>query len=789
LPRLSSFIFSFLFTASIHFAVGQSMLSNIQGEVTNKKGEPVQAIVSIHELGKSVIAGIDGTFKFNGLQPGIYHLHVTHLGFKSISRNVQLSQDDLKLEFVMSESEILLESMTVEANPFKNGPLEQSQTILILDRELIQKNNGGTFANAIEKLPGIATINTGVGISKPVIRGMSFNRIMINDRGIKQEGQQWGADHGLEIDPFDVDRVEIVKGPASLVYGSDGMAGVINIAPAAFRQDNEIEANYAGLYRSNNDMLSHSFHIDGNQDDLVFRARFTAQDYSDYRVPANNFTYAGFLLPIFDNRLKNTAGSERHFSLTGGVQKKWGYSTLTVSGFNQQAGIFAGAVGIPNSYNLRHDGSHRDIDVPNQHNQHYKVIWNNNIQLGNHWMEVDLGYQRNQRKEFSFPHTQGVGPNSFNNLALSLNLDVLTANVRYNQQHGDNGQSVLGFNLQNSVNRHSGFEFLLPNFHSLQGGLFYFREVRLNQNLVWNGGVRADGALHDIEEHLQPIYVRLEPTGEFDQRNPDIYRTFFNVSGSTGLSWVWKEDFNVKFNLGSAYRIPTPIELASNGVHHGNFRHEVGNPDLLAERNYQADLNLAMSKRKVLFTLSPFFGYFDNYIYLAPAPRFSPLPGSSLLWEYRQNNAIFTGGELMSQIALFKNLNFSIGLEYVYNLNLDTRLPLPLTPPFSNLIGLEYKIPKLGKHFENLYFFVENRMVATQNRVDRNERTTEGYTLWEAGFGTQFKLKNTPIQLQFSGQNLTNAVYFNHLSRYRLLNLPEQGRNLSLSAIIPLTIR
>ena len=788
--QLLKYFLFFLLTIILSGSLSaQSPLFSLKGRVVDEQKQPLQAIISLHELGKSIVPNAEGFFEFRDLRPGNYHVHVTHVGFKSLSKTVTIGNGDFQLDVSLTESAILLASMTVEANPFKNEPLEQSQTILILDREFIQKNNGGTFANAIEKLPGISTINTGVGISKPVIRGMSFNRIMINDRGIKQEGQQWGADHGLEIDPFDVDRVEIIKGPASLIYGSDGMAGVINIAPAAFKQNGEIEGHYSGMYRSNNDMISHSVFVDGNQDDFVFRARFTAQDYSDYRVPAQNFVFAGFLLPIFENRLKNTAGSERHFSFTGGVQKKWGYSTLTVSGFNQQAGIFAGAVGIPNSYNLRHDGDHRNIDIPRQDNQHYKVIWNNNLQLGNYWMELDLGYQRNLRKEFSFPHTQGVSPNDFDNLALSLNLEVLTANLRLNQQHGENGQSILGFNLQHSLNQHSGFEFLLPNFQSVQGGIFYFREQRLSENLVWNGGIRADGAVHDIEEHLQPIYVRLQPTGEFDQRNPDINRNFLNMSGSTGLSWVFKEDLNVKFNLGSAYRIPTPIELASNGVHHGNFRHEVGNAELLAERSYQADLNIAISKKKLHVSVSPFFGYFDNYIYLAPAPRFSPLPGSSLLWEYKQNNAIFTGGEIMAQLALTKNLNLSFGAEYVYNVNLDTGLPLPLTPPFSTLTGLEYKVPKFSDRFQNLYLFIESRWAAAQNRVDRNERVTAGYQIWEAGLGWDLQVGQNTLQLQLSGQNLTNAVYFNHLSRYRLLNLPEQGRNISFSINIPIGIR
>ncbi|MCH7400324.1 TonB-dependent receptor [Belliella kenyensis] len=782
------YILGLIMLFTIHLSLAQTTLE-LKGKVYADTGDPLQAIVSIHELGKYTVADPEGNFSFVGLNEGIYHLHITHMGFRSYSKNVTMTQESPTLSVVLKSSEILMDAMTIEANPFKNGPLEQSQTILIVDREFLNKNNGGTFANSIEKLPGISTINTGVGISKPVIRGMSFNRILVNDRGIKQEGQQWGADHGLEIDPFDVDRVEIIKGPASLMYGSDGMAGVINISPSGFKQNNEIELNYSGFYRSNNDMYSNSLALDGNEGDFVFRGRFTTQDFADYKIPADRFSYAGFILPIHENRLKNTAGKERHFSLMGGVQKSWGYSTLSVSNFSQNAGLFVGAVGIPNSYNLRSDGDFRNIDIPNQKNSHLKVIWNNSIQIGKSWMEVDLGYQRNQRQENSFPHNLGVGQTDFGNLALALDLDVYTANLRFNKQHNEQTQSIVGFNFQKSKNEKSGFEFLLPDFTSVQGGLFYFGEYKALSNLVFNAGIRLDRAMHNIQEHLQPLYQNGRPTGQIDQRNPDIDRSFGNLSGSAGLSWVFWEDFNLKFNLGSAYRIPTPVELATNGVHHGNFRHEVGNANLNGERSYQLDLNLAYSKPKFLITLSPFWGYFDQYIYLAPAARFSTLPGASQLWNYRQDNAIFTGFETITQFNPVKNLSFSLGLEYVYSHNLNSGLPLPLTPPFSSLLGIDYKLPEFSKIFGEIFLFAEYRYVSTQDRVDRNERTTPSYQLLEMGLGWDINVKKQTLKFQISGQNLTNSIYFNHLSRYRLLNLPEQGRNISFNLNIPIRVR
>jgi len=350
-------------------------------------------------------------------------------------------------------------------------------------------------------------------------------------------------------------------------------------------------------------------------------------------------------------------------------------------------------------------------------------------------------------------------------------------------------QTIYGFNFQYMVNKKSGFEFLIPNFTTTQGGAFYFHEYKPKTNLILNAGIRLDGARHDIEEHLQPIYSRLEPTGAFDQRNPDIDRSLLNFSGAGGLSWIINNSNNLKFNFGSSYRIPTAIELASNGVHHGNFRHEVGNPNLESERSYQVDLSYAYRTKDFNLVFSPFASYYDGYIYLAPTGRFSTLPASSMLWEYKQNNAVFAGGEIKSEYAITKGLRISVAAEYVWNHNLDTGLPLPLTPPFSLLSRIEYNKQLPGKVMENFYVFGEMRVVSDQNRVDRNERRTEGYSVYEAGLGMDLRIHRQLIRLNVTGQNLTDEYYFNHLSRYRLLNLPEQGRNINFSIKVPIHIK
>lgn len=786
--RFKWLVFLFL---TVTVALGQTRdRFRLYGTVTYDDVPVYGAKVYLHELQREVRTDINGFYNFHNVKPGAYHIHVIKPSYITRRMDVRVIDNDEHVDVILERSSLRMQEVLVETNPFRSGSVEQSQTVVVVDRENLERNSSETFVNALERIPGISSINTGVGIAKPVIRGMSFNRIMVNDRGIKQEGQQWGADHGLEIDPFDVDRVEIVKGPASLIYGSDAMGGVINIQPGPIPSSGVHRGHYIGGYRSNNHLQAHSAMVEGSEGKWFYKARFTTQDYGNYRVPANDFVYAGFRLPIYNNMLTNTAGRERHASTTLGMRDTWGFSKITVSRFYQEVGLFPGAIGIPTSYALQHKGEYRNIDLPYQENEHLKVISNTNVRLGAHWLELDMGYQRNHRIEHSHPHAHGQAPRPEGFTAMDLDLHTVTSNARFHHIINGKYKAIYGVQLQYMTHDYEGFEFLIPSYQSLLAGVFSFHEYRWKENLIVNAGIRYDGALHDINRHLQPEFNRFgEPTGTFDERNPYTYRTFGNTSGSLGLSWVVDDVFNVKLNLGSSYRIPTAVELSINGVHHGNFRHELGNADLLGERGYQADLNLSLKKKRFFASVTPFVSLYDRYIYLAPTGTFSTLPGSGTLWEYRQNNAFFTGIESMLNVEVVRGLEAAVGVEYVYNQNLDSRLPLPLTPPMSVLSSLEYQKELDKKWIKSWYASVDVRWAADQNRTDRNERATEGYVLLGASLGAEFMLGKQPIILRLRGHNLTDAFYLNHLSRYRLLNLPEQGRNISVQLKVPFVIK
>ncbi|MCG8310940.1 MAG: TonB-dependent receptor [Cytophagales bacterium] len=782
--KFQLFILVFLWSCGLFAQVGPF---KINGHIISSEGD-VLPNATILVNGKDVYTSdVHGDFSVSVKNHGRYTLQFTFIGYDTLVTPVDVHGREIHLDIILKPQEIELNEVIIVGDHFKTGRMEQSQTVQTVDAEFLKQQNAGTLINSIQKIPGISAINTGVGIAKPVIRGMSFNRVLVMDKGIKQEGQQWGADHGLEIDQYDPERIEIVKGPSSLLYGSDAIGGAIRILPPSLPVGDHLSGDLFMTYKTNNQLFGTSAGLQGARDDKFFRLRLSIQDFGDYTVPANSFVYNGYVLPIYNNRLKNTAGNERNVSLSGGIHKKWGSTSITISNFHQKAGLFPGAIGIPREYQLEDDGDSRNIDLPRQVVNHLKIISNTTLILGEDWLEMDLGYQHNDRREEGAPHAHGYQPVVDGNLALGLNLKTFSANIRYNNNLGEKINGVFGLQGQWQDNRHAGFEFLLPDFQSGNMGAYIYQEYSPSHKFSMNAGVRYDYGMRDIDAYVEPDYTTPESEDSV-VRNPDIYRQFNNVSAALGFSYYPDIYFNTKLNIGTSFRMPTAPELSSNGVHHGTFRHERGDPDLDSERGVQADLNMTYQRNSLYVLITPFTGYYNQYIYLAPQAEFSELPAGGQVYQYTQHDAFFTGLECSFEYELMRNLHFRTAMEYVWNKNLETDLPLPFTPPFSIYGELEY-----GKNVSNspikYYFFRANyHYFADQDRVDRNEHPTPGYDLVTLAGGFDFEMSHHTAQVRLSVHNLFDTPYMNHLSRYRLLNLPEQGSNIVLSIKLPFSI-
>lgn len=660
-------------------------------------------------------------------------------------------------------------------------PILKTLDYIHVSCEDLLKYQGNTLAGSLERIPGLSSINTGTGIAKPVIRGLSLNRIIVNEYGIKQEGQQWGLDHGLEIDQYNVHQLEVIKGPVSLLYGSDGIGGVINILPAPILPVNTFKAETILNYKSNNDLFGTSVAIRNNRNDIFTDFRITYQDFADYRVPAKEFNYNSYILPIYNSRLKNTAGNDLNLSGLVGIKRDWGKTSIYVSNVHQNAGFFIGAFGTPKAYLLTDDGDNRSIDLPKQIINHFKVVSNTQLQTKNGFVEIDLGYQNNNRQELSLPHAHGYGPVPEGNLALQLELQTLTANIRTPLFSSEKWKILSGLNAQFQQNKRGGYEFLIPGFQTFLGGINAYAEYSASNRWMFSSGIRFDGAFQKAARSFISIYNEDgEITGQ-QQRSPAINETYFNVSGSVGSRFTINPNSDLKIDAGSAFRVPTMVELTSNGVHHGTFRHEMGDSALRSERGYMLNLNYHFGGKKLVVSFSPFANYFDNYIYLRPSAQFSPLPDAGQIYRYTQGRALFTGAEFSTRWNVANWFISDLGVEYVFNQNLDMLMPLPFTPPFSVRKEFEFKPSFKPKWLQNTHFILIGHYFAAQNRTDINEPTTNGYFLLHFTAGNSFFIGKNKLSLSAQIRNLTNTKYLNNMSRYRILNLPEQGINVNVT--------
>lgn len=761
-------------------------VSQISGIVTNDRDEPLPgALVLLLPDSSAEITDINGFFRFNRPTSAGFSLEIRFLGYNTWSQSYKTNAFKSPLRISLTAAEQLLETIIITSDHAKQENTLSTTHLMINALTLLR---GGTFVQSIEKLPGISAINVGTGIAKPVIRGLSFNRIIINSQGIKQEGQQWGADHGLEIDQFDADHVEIIKGPASLQYGSDGLGGVINILPGPIPAKNTFSGNVTGLYKSNNQHLAGSAYAAINKNDWFATARFSLQDFASFRVPATSFVYNGFELPIFNNTLINTGGNENNLNLNLGRKTAQGITRLSYSRYQLEAGFFPGAIGIPRSYTMSPRENNRSISVPSQQVSHHKLSLSNLHFWGDNHTEINVGYQYNLRSEFSFPenHNRFLLSNPNDRLAIQLSLQTLSSNGHIELNPTDQWKQILGFNAQYQTNERKGFEFLIPDFNTFRGGIFTIHEWHLNERLTGIGGLRIDLAANQTAFFSQPFFDSRGNVLGF-QSAPATDNTFVNYSASMGINYeAIPDQLTFKANAGKSFRAPYPNETSSDGVHHGNFRHELGSPNLKSEHGYQLDLGADFNSNKLTLAFAAYVNYFRDFIYLKPSGQFVFRPDAGQTYQYVQNNVLYAGFEAELIYAFSPAISASTNAEYVWNNNLADQRTLPFTPPPSIRSEIQLKpLPANNRYNLNLFFAAHYHFPKTSNTVAQNEATTPGYLLMETGgsFVLPFGKSSPLISLQ--AQNLLNATYLNPLSRYRLINVPEQGRNIILSVKVP----
>ena len=646
---------------------------------------------------------------------------------------------------------------------------ESPMPITILKAKELRELPSTNLIDAIARQPGVAQITTGSGISKPVIRGLGYNHIVGVNDGIRQEGQQWGDEHGIEIDANEVGTVEILKGPASLMYGSDAMGGVLVFKSQPVLPEGSIKGNLNAEYQTNNGLLGGAFNLAGNQKGLIWDAR-----YSEKHAHAYKNRYDGYV--------PNSQFDERAFSAKLGLMREWGYSHLKFGYYNVNPSIVEGERDTLTGA-LASEGEKEKTychGLPYQRVYHYKAVSETFVGLNSGHLKLVFGYQQNRRKEYE---------ESADEYGMYLQLHTLNYDVRYVTEERAGWKFSTGLNGMGQKSLNLGEEFLIPDYGLVDVGVFATASKSLNR---WDlsGGLRFDHRYLDSKGL----------TEEGEERFVDFKRHFNGVTGSVGATYELTERIGLKINLARGYRAPNISELASNGEHEGSLRYEIGNRNFSPETSWQADFGFDFATEHLELQGAFFANRIQDYIYLHRID--SVIEPDLMTFEYAQGDALLWGFEAGLDFHPFHALHFGASFSYV-NAQLlhqpEEMRYLPMTPAPRLSADVKYELSHDAKVFNNAYVAIQADWYWRQDHCFSaygTETTTPSYLLLGLSAGSDVLLKGKKIaELHLMVDNLTDVCYQDHLSRLKYADLNvvtgrrgvfNMGRNVVFRVSIPI---
>ena len=663
--------------------------------------------------------------------------------------------------------------------------------VSIVSPQVLRSTASTNIIDAISHLPGVSQLTTGGSISKPVIRGLGYNRVVVMSEGVRQEGQQWGDEHGVEVDGNSVGSVEILKGPASLMYGSDAMAGVVILHAAPTLPEGEMRANVSTEYQTNNGLFGCHLSMGGNMQGFVWTV-----GYSDKMAHAYKNKYDGY---VPGSQFRERAGR-----LMFGINRVWGHSRLTGVVYHLTPSIIEGERDEETGELISHYSplTSYDRSLPFQQVKHYKVVWDNAINLTSGYLKAVIGYQQNRRQEFE---------ESADDYELFFKLHTLTCDLRYVSQEFSGWKFSMGINGMYQKSSNGGKEYLIPDYRLSDFGIYATASKFLGDHWTLNGGVRYD--------HRSLHGDALEEDGNL--RFVDFSRHFNGLTGSIGAVCNINDHFNLRLNVARGFRTPNMSELASNGVHEGSIRYELGNRQLKAEYSLQADLGLDFTSRYVSAQVALFANHINNYIFTHRLT--DVMEEGYLTYAFTQGDARLMGFEAGIDFHPVHSVHFSNTFSYVdaqltsyvKPLTSDIKyLPFTPAPKWSSELKWElfhHSHTTINHHhtagtlhrtvFNNLYVSAGLDCYFRQSHIysaDDTETVTPGYALLSLSAGSDIQVKGKKIaELYVTADNLLDTAYQNHLSRLKYADenkvtgrrgVYNMGRNITFKVVIPIQI-
>ncbi|MFN8244343.1 MAG: TonB-dependent receptor [Ferruginibacter sp.] len=771
---------------------GQTPPGELSGKVTDAKtGEPLAAAsVYITDIRSGSYTDAAGNFIIRGIPIGKHLVEVSHIGYGTIAENIEIGSST---HFTFSLNRSVLENNAVVvtgvtgATQMRKVPFSVS----VMRKEDLFQNTSSNIIESLTKFGGVSTLSTGPAIAKPVIRGLGYNRVLTINDGVRQEGQQWGDEHGIEIDDASVNKIELLKGPASLIYGSDAMAGVVNIITNVPLPVNTLKASVTANYQTNNHLRGFNANIGAN------RNGFNWNIYDSYKAAADYHNK-------YDGAVFNSKFNENNFGGYLGYNGKWGYSHLVLSNFDLKAGLTEGDRDSLGRFTKPLPGGTDTVAgpadfnsitprIPWQHIRHFKLAADNSFRFGRNKLSLNIGYQQNRREEFG-------NPDDPQERSLFFQLQTITYTAQFHLAELKNWRTTIGVNGMQQTNVNKGVEQLIPDYHLFDFGIYGYTQKTAGLFTV-SGGLRFDNRHISTGDLMDGSTVK---TGAFS-------RSFSNISGSVGLTAQVSKALNLKLNISRGFRAPSVPELASNGAHEGTIRYEYGEQQLKSETSWQLDAGLEFSSEHVALNITGFYNYFNNFIFYRKLQ--AAAGGDSTLLV---NGSTVTAFQFNQRIAGLAGLEASLDihphpLDWLHILNTFSYVSgrfdspvegsryLPFIPATRLQTEVKINFAHTANYVQDLYLKLEMDNTFRKQNVFtayNTETPTGGYTLFNAGLGADISnaKKQRLCSIAFSALNLTDLAYQSHLSRLKYaaenpvtgrMGVFNTGRNFSIKLTVP----
>ena len=710
--------------------------NSISGIVTDTKNQPLKGVsVYAPELHKGTSTDENGKYLLSNLPNGTTKLSFVFTGFATQNKTINVQQKENNLNIILEETLFQMDEVIVSTAFNKI----QSQNVMKVEHSTIkelQQNGTSTLIEGLATIPGVSQVSTGTSIGKPVIRGLSGNRVLVYSQGVRIENQQFGDEHGLGLNDAGIESVEVIKGPASLLYGSDALGGVLYFNPEKFANAGTFTTNFSQKFFSNTLGSNSSLGLKTSTENWKFLARGTYNTHSDYKIAKGD-------------RVTNTRYNETDFK-TGIGYSNSKFSSVLRYNYNDLD------LGIPEE-GIAEQTTNKKTDYPKQGVFNHLLSLNNVFFFEKSKLDVDLGYISNDRSEFEDSEVA----------ILHMKLNTFNYDAKYYLPKLGKFESIVGIQGMHQTNKNSGEEYLIPDATTNDFGFFG------TGNYEWKSNVIQAGLRFDNRKITTTAHGISGEEGSFEA----IDKSFDSFNASLGYKTNLAKDLSLRLNVASGFRAPNLAELTSNGVHEGTNRYEVGNSDLKTEQNVQTDLNLEYKSSHIEFFVNGFYNHINNYIYTSPTGE---VIDDNAVFDYIQNDAKLFGGEIGVHFHPHPLdwLHYETSFETVTGKKQNGDY-LPLIPAnnWNNTIRTEFKIKNW---LEDGFATLNVSSTFNQNNVSGFETKSNGYTLLNLGFGGTVKLGKTIFDLNLNANNLLDKEYTAHLSRLKTDGIPNMGRNIVL---------